>query len=465
MSPAHVLMTLTFLLQLTGCRKMNCVRLTFLPRSLQKSLTTRRNLLGIISNSGWLFADKLFRLGVGLTLGVLIARYLGPETFGLLSYSIAFVSLFSTIATLGLDGVVVRDLVVYPEKKNVILGSAFGLKVAGGTFAYAIALGSIVLIRPSDHATILLVAIIAGGMLFQAFDTLDLWFQSQLLAKYAVLARGSVFAFVSAAKIWLLYNHASVYAFAWVGVIEAALVGGALIIAFVANGNSTMTLRIQWSMARRLLNHSLPLAISGMFVLLTMQLDKIILGELSGNSEVGIYGVATQLSSAWYMVPMIIGSSIAPSLARAHAIGDPNYPKTLQTVYTVLSRISVLTAIAVFLLSDLIIGQLFGSEYQRAAPVLAIHIWGGIFIFHVSIRTRALIAEGRQRYITAIAALTLLSNVALTIILVRHYGALGAAYASLISWWLCAMVFPALWSETRGSIYMFLNSIKVRNPK
>lgn len=444
---------------------MNRVWLTFLPRSLQKSLASRHNLLGIISNSGWLFADKLFRLGVGLTLGVLIARYLGPETFGLLSYSIAFASLFSTIATLGLDGVVVRDLVVHPEKKNIILGSAFGLKVAGGLLAYAIALGSIVLIRPSDHATVLLVAIIAVGMLFQAIDTLDLWFQSQILAKYAVSARAIVFALVSTMKIWLLYNHASVYAFAWASMIETALAGGALIIAFIANGNSTMALRIQWSVARRLLSHSWPLAMSGMFVLLTMQLDKIILGELSGNSEVGLYGVATQLSSIWYMVPMIIGSSIAPSIARAHATGDLNYTNNLQTVYTILSRIAVLTAIAVFFFSDPVIGLLFGAEYQRAAPVLAIHIWGGVFIFHVSIRTRVLIAEGRQRYITAIAALTLLSNVLLTIILVRNYGALGAAYASLISWWLCAMVFPAIWPETRQSIYMFLTSLKAYNLK
>jgi PST family polysaccharide transporter len=103
---------------------------------------------------------------------------------------------------------------------------------------------------------------------------------------------------------------------------------------------------------------------------------------------------------------------------------------------------------------------LFGDEYSAAGPVLAVHVWGGLFVFHVSIRTRALIAEGKLWFITAIAALTLLSNILLNLLLIGSYGALGAAYASLISWGLCATVFPGLWPETRQSVAMFFASFK-----
>ena len=62
-------------------------------------------------NTSWLFAEKILRMVVGLLVGVWVARYLGPEQFGLLSYALSFVGLFSIVATFGLDEIVVRELV------------------------------------------------------------------------------------------------------------------------------------------------------------------------------------------------------------------------------------------------------------------------------------------------------------------------------------------------------------------
>ena len=63
----------------------------------------RDQLKRVIANSGWLFADKLIRMGVGLAVAVWIARYLGVKQFGQLNFAIAFASLFTALATLGLD--------------------------------------------------------------------------------------------------------------------------------------------------------------------------------------------------------------------------------------------------------------------------------------------------------------------------------------------------------------------------
>jgi PST family polysaccharide transporter len=439
---------------------MNRVWLKYLPGSLQERLDSRHSLQGIISNSGWLFADKLFRIGVGLSLGIWIARYLGPDNFGLLSYSTAFVSLFTTIATLGLDGIVVRELSIRPEQKYVILGSALALKLGGGLLAYAIALISVLLMRSSSPEVVFLVAVIGGGLIFQAFDVADFWFQSQVQARYGVIARCFAFVLLCAVKVWLLLSHASVYAFAWAAMIEVALAGGALIFAFKMRGNSFAALRVEWPLVRQLLADSWLLAMSGGFVLLTMQLDKIILGEMAGNGAVGIYSVASQISSIWYTVPLIVGASIAPAISRSHALNDPNYATNLQKVYSILAYISVAAAIIVFFLSRPVIGFLFGDEYLAAGPVLAVHVWGALFVFHVSIRTRALIAERKLPFITAIAALTLLSNILLNLILIRRFGILGAAYASLISWCLCATIFPAFWPETRQYVAVFFASFR-----
>ena len=62
-------------------------------------------------NTSWLFAEKIIRMMVGLFIGIWVARYLGPEQFGLFSYAVSFVGLFTAISTLGLDTIVVRELV------------------------------------------------------------------------------------------------------------------------------------------------------------------------------------------------------------------------------------------------------------------------------------------------------------------------------------------------------------------
>ena len=73
------------------------------------------------ANTGWMFGEKIVRLVLTFFVGIYIVRYLGPEQFGLLGYALGFVGLFSTISTLGLDGIVTRELVKTPDKKDVLL--------------------------------------------------------------------------------------------------------------------------------------------------------------------------------------------------------------------------------------------------------------------------------------------------------------------------------------------------------
>ena len=68
---------------------------------------------------------------ISLFVGIYVARYLGPERYGLLSYTMSFVWLFSAFLDLGHREIIVRELVLYPEQRNVILGSAILLRSKG----------------------------------------------------------------------------------------------------------------------------------------------------------------------------------------------------------------------------------------------------------------------------------------------------------------------------------------------
>ncbi len=169
----------------------------------------------VFRNTGWLLAEKSLRLAVGLFVGGWVARYLGPAQFGLYNYSLALVALFGVLANVGLDSVVVRQIVRDPAGREETLGSAFLLKAAGGILALIVSVSASLLLGATDERIPWLVALMALALLAQAFDTVDLWFQSQLQARYVVIARQAAFIALAAVKILLIVGEAPLIAFAW----------------------------------------------------------------------------------------------------------------------------------------------------------------------------------------------------------------------------------------------------------
>ena len=137
-----------------------------------KSLKNHQGFMKYFKNTSWLFAEKILRMIVGLFVGIWVARYLGPEQFGLLRYSQSFVGLFAAIATLGLNAIVIRELVKNSDQKDELMGTAFMLQVIGALIVLVI-LSFAVNFTSNDFSTNVLVFIIASATLFQSFNVID----------------------------------------------------------------------------------------------------------------------------------------------------------------------------------------------------------------------------------------------------------------------------------------------------
>ena len=124
---------------------------------------------------------------VAFLVGVWVARYLGPDRFGLLSYAQSFVGIFAAVATLGLGGIVVRELVKDEGSRGKLIGTAFWLKLIGG-FATLLILVIAINFTSNDAYTNWLVFIIASATVFQSFNVIDFYFQAKVLSKYVVFA-------------------------------------------------------------------------------------------------------------------------------------------------------------------------------------------------------------------------------------------------------------------------------------
>lgn len=417
---------------------MNQVWMKFLPAALRAKVEGRDYLQNVINNTGWQLADNVVRMGVGLVVGIWVARYLGPTDFGLFSFVLAFVALFGAFAGLGLEDIVVRDLVRDPARRNKTLGTAFVLRFAGCTVSFLAALGTIFVLRPGDHLNHWLVGIIAAGIFYQCVQIVEFWFHSQVQARYAVFSKNSAFLFCSFLKIILILTGQPLIAFAWVATLEVAMGSAFLIFAYTSRKERILDWRFSPQRAVSLLKDSWPLLFSGIVIILYMRIDQVMLGEMIGNVEVGIYSVAVRLAEVWIFIPRAIFYSVFPAVVEAREKDEGLLYQRLQQLYNLMALTGYAVAVPIALFADRLVDVLYGEAFTRAGAMLAILIWANFFSNLEIARSAYLASMNWTRIHFVTLLLGCLLNIGLNFLLIPRYGGIGAATSSLVSYWFAA---------------------------
>jgi len=337
------------------------------------------------ANTLWLFAEQVLRMVAGFLVGVWVARYLGPEKFGLLSYALAFVSIFQGIAKLGLDGIVVRDLVQEPEKRDVYLGTSFWLKLLGGVITFLII--AIILFIQSISAskffseTNIYILIIAFGIVFQSFEVIDFYYQATVQAKYISIRRIIQLILSSIIKICLVLISADLIWFVLVSffdIISLSIMGWLI---YRSQGLPNFVRYFDIGIGKKLLRDSLPLLLSSIAISIYMRIDQVMIKNMLGDREVGLYSAAMRLVEVWYFIPMIITQSVFPAIVNAKKISEEVYYKRLQQLFSLLIWIAIFIAIPISVFSHQIIYLSYGEKFTEASKVLAVSIWASLFVF------------------------------------------------------------------------------------
>lgn len=400
-------------------------------------------------------------MGLGLIVGVWVARYLGAEKFGTFNFAIAFTALFGAFASLGLEGIIVRDIVREPKRKYEILSSAFALKLLGGCTAFLFSVISIFLLRPTDSQTHWLVCIIGAGMIFQSFDVVDFWFQSQVQSKYTVIAKNSAFIIFAFTKVALILINAPLTAFAWAALAE--IICGSIGLTILYLRQSTVLVWCpKFDDAHRLLKESWPAILSGFAVMIYMRIDQIMLAQITGNREVGLYSAALRFSEIWYFIPTIIVNSVMPSLTQDRQKSEEVFFNRMQHLFNILVKIAYAIALPMTFFSTLLVTSVYGQSYKEAGTILAIHIWTAVFVFLGVGMSPWILNENMLRFSFYQTAMGAITNIVLNVILIPEFGGVGAATATLISQIVAAYLALTITKKTRKIFVLESKSLFLR---
>ena len=402
---------------------------TALVDRLVKTLRLGSGAKKYLINTSWLFLEQVARMVVGLFVSVWLIRYLGPDRYGILSYAQSVVILLGAVATLGVDKILVRELVRQRYRPEALLGTSLAMKV-GGALVVLLVLLAATSLSDTEPITRLLVIIIATGTLFKSGDVIGLYFDSQVRSKVTVLAKMFGFIALTVAKVILLLLDASLEAFAIVLAGDSMVYAASLVYYYRKLRPQMGAWSIERSLVGPLLAQSWPLIMSGIAVKIGMRIDQIMLKSYMSAADVGVYAAGVKLAEVFSFLPVIAGESLFPKIV------SMDLKKEEYKIRRILrDGFYLLVAISLFvnLVSYYTVMILYGEEYLMSYQVVNVLVWTVPLVYLGIMTNRILLKQNDSRGVFIRQGLAALLNVGLNVILIPRYGIVGSAFATVLA--------------------------------
>jgi O-antigen/teichoic acid export membrane protein len=374
---------------------------------------------------------RVLTMAMSVVTVSLTARTLDPSGYGVWNGVSSYVGLFGVLTDLGLTTAAMQRMASEPERESEWLGALAGARMALSAVAIVLCLISIPLFlsdADSSHAValILTTTILSTGAaaLMTVFESR---LRSGLVLSFTVL-QGILW---TGLVVVLAASHASVVAFA---------VAYATLIAFIAllQVHTTRKLaHIAWRAGRRLwrplLRVAIPLGMAAVFITVYYQVDSVLLLQISGPHEAGIYGAAYGFLGPLGFLPAAVMSSFFPVLSAVHRSDPLRVRRLVQVCADTMGAISLPILAGTIALSSQIVHLLYGNNYQRSAGVLPILMIAFVSICFGSLAGFLAPIVGRQWRLALYSGIGAAANIGANLLLIPPYGAYGSAWATVIT--------------------------------
>ncbi len=384
-------------------------------------------------NTGWMFIARIISLAISFFVTAYIARYLGPKDYGYLSYAVSFTGIFSFIATLGIDQVIYRDLIKFPERKDEYIGSAIFLKLIASLVATVFVIFFSLLSSQKDISSLLII-ILSFTFIFNIFNIFIYEFQARVESKFVSLTSIYTTIILNTLKILVVFLNKGIIYLAIILLLEPIITAAFLIFYRTKIIGTLKKIKIRKELMVSLFKDSAPLMLSSAFALVYGRIDQIFIKNLIDTQSVGLYDASVRLSEVWYLVPNILVGSLFPAIVNAKSISDKEYSKRIGKLALLLTVIAVLISIPTTFFAKYIIQIVFGIGFIGGTTVLQIYIWSNIGTFLANLSTNYLINENLRVAIFVSSFIGMAANVILNIVLIPHFGINGSAFATLVSY-------------------------------
>lgn len=384
-------------------------------------------------NVMWALTGKIVNMCGALLVGILVARYLGPDKYGLMNYVISYVSIFTVISTFGLENIEIRELSKNPQRKDYILGTCLAMRFAFSCLALLLVILSLI-IHQADRFTTVMILLYTSTLFTGCFNVVRNYFTSIVKNEYIVkseIARTCIGALL---KIVLLWMKAPLEYFIIATAFDTVLVASGYVLSYhkiIGNIND-------WKFDRKLvpylLNESFPLMLSGAAVIIYQRIDTVMIGNMIDEESVGYFATAGKFLELILFLPTILTQTITPLLIQTREQGTSiEYEIKKRQFIGIVVWISILLASITSAIAYPLIYFTYGSEYLPAVPVLQIMAWKTVGMALSSSGGQIIIMEGIQKWAFIRNIIGCFVCIGLNLFIIPQYGIVGSAWVTIIT--------------------------------
>jgi O-antigen/teichoic acid export membrane protein len=384
----------------------------------------------IFANVYWAVLGKVVSIVCGLLVGIMVARYFGPEQFGLMNYVVSYVMLFSVFSTFGLDGIEIRELSKHNADKESILGTAFALRM---TFAVVTILLILVTLWQfeSDKYTSAMVMVYSLSLIFGSLNVIRNYFTSIILNEYVVKTEIFRTLIGSGIKVLLLAGHCSLTWFIVASTFDFVLIGGGYLYSYRKNAGRARSWRFSKTVARLLIRESFPLMLSGAAVIVYQKINAVMIRNMMDNAAVGQFSVAETITELALFVPLVVAQTVTPLLVKMHHEDPVRYREKRQQFMDIMVWSAMGIAAAISVMAAPAIHILYGGQYLAAIPGLQIMAWRAVFAALSFASAQLIIIENLQQHAIMRNLSGCIVSVGLNYLLIPLWGINGSAVAAV----------------------------------
>lgn len=407
-------------------------------------------------NTGWMVFAQIYQMVISLFIGVISARYLGPSNYGTINYAASYISFFTIFCALGLEGIVVKEMISRRKQEGIILGSGIVMRLIAGILSMVAVCAIVFFLNPQDHVLLVVTFLQSIILPFNAFNLIDTWYQSKLNSKVSTIIRCVSYTVMSLYKIFLLVTGKSVEWFAFSTSLDSLLIAIMFMIMYRRQG--IWKLEFNLRISKQLLKQSYHLIISSMMAVLYSQMDRVMIGKMMSQTDVGFYTAAATICNMWVFIPQAFTNSARPLIMEMKEYDKDLYIKRLKQLSGFIFWIGIIFSIAFTVMADFIVRILYGSAYLMAKGPLVVLIWSTVFSSLSYPRSVWMICENKQNYTKYILIWGVIVNLILNYFGIKYFGIIGAAIATLITEIMTCLVAPLFYKETRIFVKYLINS-------
>ena len=385
----------------------------------------------VIKNASWIIACRIIQAVLALLVTMVSARYLGPANYGLVNYAASIVNFLKPVMQLGLNAILVKELIDRPEEEGLTLGTALTMNFVSAIVSIIGAVSFVSLVNPGERETLIVCALYSISLIFLALEMIQYWFQAHLLSKYASLTILLAYIVVSVYKLWLLITGKNVYWFSVSNSLDYLLIAAALLIIYKKLGG--LPLAFSFTRGRDMLKKSVHYIIADLMVMVFAHTDKVMLKMMIGDAVTGYYSAAVACTTMTNFVFVAIMDSARPTILKSIQKSKEEFEKNYTLLNSIVIYLALLQSVAVTVLAGWMVRLFYGNSYTASVPILRLAVWYTTFSYIGSTRYIWVLAKNQQHLLWKVNLSGALLNVVLNTVLIPYFGAMGAAVASLLT--------------------------------